>query len=369
MKESIAVILVESSFRQAHWWQVYEQNLAEEISRRSLDITFVYDSAIPDAPTDEPRLAILFGSTAGWLYETLALCRRSMLKPVIVSPEPKEPVPGASLVLPDRVGSTHKLVAYLASHGKKKLAMFNPRPTSANGQRREEAFLQACRDEACTGFVAGGPDPNAAAVSIASQAASIDAVVCADDLAAVFLLGELAEAGIQVPDQRFVAGFGDSVLARHARPPLTTVTLDMKELARQAIGCALYLHRNPHTISLTCLVANQLVVRESTAFLPEGTAQQPGLLALPSPDGYPAPEPASPVLKMISSLEACLSHANDMDLAIMDALRCGASCRKIAGQLYVSESTVYYRIDRLCQFAGVAGRERFLDQLRRYTRC
>jgi len=28
MKESIALILVESSFRQAHWWQVYEQSLA-----------------------------------------------------------------------------------------------------------------------------------------------------------------------------------------------------------------------------------------------------------------------------------------------------------------------------------------------------
>jgi hypothetical protein len=136
MKESIALILVESSFRQAHWWQVYEQSLAEEISRRSLDFSFVYDSAIPDAQSNEPRLAILFGTTAGWLYETLALCRRALLKPVIVSPEPNEPVAGASLVLPDRVGSTHKLVAYLASHGKRNLAMFNPRPTSANGTAR-----------------------------------------------------------------------------------------------------------------------------------------------------------------------------------------------------------------------------------------
>ncbi|NLB44430.1 MAG: substrate-binding domain-containing protein [Clostridiaceae bacterium] len=368
MKESIALILVESSFRQAHWWQVYEQSLAEEISRRSLDISFVYDSAIPDAQSDEPRLAILFGTTAGWLYETLALCRQALLKPVIVSPEPKEPVAGASLVLPDRVGSTHKLVAYLASHGKRNLAMFNPRPTSANGKRREEAFLQACQDEACAGFVVDGPEPRTSAGILARQASSLDGVVCVDDLAAVFLLGELAESGIQVPDQLFVAGFGDSVLARYARPPLTTVTLDMRELARQAIGCALYLHRNPRTISLNCLVANQLVVRESTAFLPEGT-DPAGQLALPSPDEYPAPRPDSPELKTISCLEACLSHANEMDLAIMDALRCGTSCRKIAGQLYVSESTVYYRIDRLCQFAGVGGRDLFLDQLKRYTRC
>ncbi|MDW7659138.1 MAG: substrate-binding domain-containing protein [Bacillota bacterium] len=369
MKDPIALILVEPGFRQAYWWQVYEESLNDELSRRSLFATFVYDAVLLDNSLPESLLAILFGTSAGWLHDTLLACRLRNLRPIIVSPEPKEPIDGVSLIAPDRTGSTRRLVAYLTEHGKNHLAMFNPRPESVNGKRREEAFIRSCAEASAVASVFSERDATACADRIIENVDKIDGIVCVDDLAGVFLLSVLADAGIQVPDRLYVAGFGDSVLSRHARPPLTTVTMDMKELARQAIGCALYLYRNPRTVSLNCQVANHLIVRESTALCPDTQIAMQNRIEIAN--AAPAVESAglNEALHLVNSLETCLAHANETDLAIIKALMCGLSCRKVARQLFMSESTVYYRIERLRQLSGTADRKSFLALLNKYTSC
>ena len=71
--------------------------------------------------------------------------------------------------------------------------------------------------------------------------------------------------------------------------------------------------------------------------------------------------------EQVNSLETCLAHANETDLAIINALMGGLSCRKAARQLFLSESTVYYRIDRLCQLSGAGDRNNFLALVKKYT--
>jgi DNA-binding NarL/FixJ family response regulator len=369
MKDPLALILVEPGFRQAYWWQVYEESLNDELSRRSLFASFVYDAVLPDSGLPESLLAILFGTSAGWLHETLLACRQRNLRPIIVSPEPKEPIDGVSLIAPDRTGSTRRLVTYLAAHGKKRLVLFNPRPESVNGKRREEAFVKSCAEASVVASVFSERDATACAARIIENVDQIDGIVCVDDLAGVFILSVLADAGIRVPDQLHVAGFGDSVLSRFARPPLTTVTMDMKELARQAIGCALYLFRNPRTVSLNCQVANHLIVRESTAFCPDTQTTLQNRIEIADAVSVSESAGNNEVLQLVNNLETCLSHANETDLAIIKALMCGLSCRKVARQLYLSESTVYYRIERLRQLSGADDRNSFLVLLKKYTSC
>ena len=63
----------------------------------------------------------------------------------------------------------------------------------------------------------------------------ITAVFCANDLLAVGALSALAKRGIRVPEDIGIVGFDDSELARHTSPPLTTMRIYSRDMARSAV--------------------------------------------------------------------------------------------------------------------------------------
>ena len=56
-------------------------------------------------------------------------------------------------------------------------------------------------------------------------------VAAADDLTALFVLGACASSGLSVPEDIGVIGFGDSTVARLARPGITSISRDVEDLA------------------------------------------------------------------------------------------------------------------------------------------
>ena len=62
----------------------------------------------------------------------------------------------------------------------------------------------------------------------------LSAVFCANDLLAIGALSALAERSLTVPDDVSVLGFDDSELARHASPPLSTMRIHSRDMARTA---------------------------------------------------------------------------------------------------------------------------------------
>jgi DNA-binding LacI/PurR family transcriptional regulator len=63
----------------------------------------------------------------------------------------------------------------------------------------------------------------------------ITALFCANDLLAVGALSALAKRGLSVPEDVSVVGFDDSELARHSSPPLTTMRIYSRDMARSAV--------------------------------------------------------------------------------------------------------------------------------------
>ena len=60
------------------------------------------------------------------------------------------------------------------------------------------------------------------------------AIVCASDQTAIGAMHALAQRGIRVPQDVAITGFDDVPVARHLRPPLTTVRQPMQELGAKA---------------------------------------------------------------------------------------------------------------------------------------
>jgi DNA-binding LacI/PurR family transcriptional regulator len=107
------------------------------------------------------------------------------------------------------------------------------------------------------------------------------AVMCSNDMTAIGALRVLARAGLKVPEDISVIGFDDIHLAEFVYPPLTTVRMSRKDLARGAFESLLSIADGqapapPRPWS----IPTRLIVRQSTSY--------------PPGSGLAAPAPADP---------------------------------------------------------------------------
>jgi LacI family gluconate utilization system Gnt-I transcriptional repressor len=115
-------------------------------------------------------------------------------------------------------------------------------PRSTRSERRATGFVERwLRD--------GGPEPTRLEVNVPSHfgqgrlsfralgdlAEMPDVVVCGSDWIAQGLIVEAQAAGMRVPDQLAVTGFGNLRLAGDMRPTITSVDVDGSHIAREVI--------------------------------------------------------------------------------------------------------------------------------------
>jgi LacI family transcriptional regulator len=118
-------------------------------------------------------------------------------------------------------------------------------------------------------------------------------VLCSNDMTAIGVMRQAYEQNIRVPEALSVVGFDDIRLAEFTTPPLTTVQMSQKELAKIAfrallneIECDPPSHER-HEYELT----TSLVLRRSTALAPTGRSA-----ASPKSAGRSRPRSASAAL-------------------------------------------------------------------------
>ena len=98
------------------------------------------------------------------------------------------------------------------------------------------------------------------------------AVLCSNDMTAIGVLHTLFRTTHNVPQEISVVGFDDIHLAQFMLPPLTTVQMSCKDLAKAAVEAlrAGIERDHPKAAEMEWQISTKLVVRQSTAF-PRGT--------------------------------------------------------------------------------------------------
>jgi LacI family transcriptional regulator len=180
------------------------------------------------------------------------------------------------LPIPVVMSNNEQGIAALVKHlvtrcERRKLVFVRGIPTQSDAAEREVAFRQELRRYNLqipeNHYIAGDFSPETAAHSLHDLIANnidFDAVVAADYLMAMAAIEELEKAGIKVPEQVSVVGFGDALEARTAG--ITTVSADVTELGRRAAAQLLSQINNMPIRGVTVLNV-QLIVRESCGCL------------------------------------------------------------------------------------------------------
>ncbi|MFC8501286.1 LacI family DNA-binding transcriptional regulator [Pedococcus sp. NPDC057267] len=99
------------------------------------------------------------------------------------------------------------------------------------------------------------------------RSGEVTAIFATNDLGALGVISALRDAGINVPRDCSVVGFDDSLAARHANPPLTTVRQDAAGMGARAAE-ALVAQLSGSAPDPKTALPIQLIVRASTATAP-----------------------------------------------------------------------------------------------------
>lgn len=170
-------------------------------------------------------------------------------------------------VVPDVQNGIAETIRHLRSLGHERLAYIPGPPESWMAQRRGEVLAQRCewaqieliRLDAVAPTVPGGRS-----AARAARDSGATAVVAYNDLIAIGLMQELAEAGIRVPADLSVIGFDDIFGADFTSPALTTIKSPLREAGDHAMTALLARVSGGSEPSGDFNLATALVARGST---------------------------------------------------------------------------------------------------------
>ncbi|WP_432562931.1 LacI family DNA-binding transcriptional regulator [Kineococcus sp. SYSU DK003] len=172
----------------------------------------------------------------------------------VVEIDPPRVSPGHGRVEFERATATRQTVAHLRERGVSRPVVLDLPGRSARGR----AFVDAFRD--------AGVDPVVAdsALSWAElRSAGPDALIAFNDLNGFRLLRELAEAGVAVPDEVKVVGVDGLAVGEFVTPRLSTLAIDLGEVARAALDLVVELS-DGSAGDLVRVVPHRFLARDST---------------------------------------------------------------------------------------------------------
>jgi LacI family transcriptional regulator len=180
----------------------------------------------------------------------------------------RSPIEGVDSVKAENTRSAVRLAEHVTDRGARRIAFVGDPEGSADVAERWAGVEQAVH--AARGvdlsLLRTGAFGEADGASVARQVRAAgdlpDAFVCANDELALGLMGQLRQAGVDVPGQVLVTGWDDVMAARYAG--LTTVRQPMRELGATAARLLDELITGSRTEPRHEVLPTELVVRAST---------------------------------------------------------------------------------------------------------
>ncbi len=166
----------------------------------------------------------------------------------------------------DDEDGAQRMVDYLLSTGRQRIATITGPQDTSGGQQRLAGYRAALGDHADPGLVETGDWGRAsgerAAAALLDRHPDLDAIFAANDRMAAGAITTLQARGRRVPEDVAVAGFDDSPAATQNTPALTTMRQPFDRISREMVR--LLLEEIDGGGFASVVVPTELIVRDST---------------------------------------------------------------------------------------------------------
>lgn len=343
-------VCVEPAYRETTWAKETLSGIYAKSARHRYPVNLVEREDFENVPDT----VIVVGTTPKWIEETLDVLSDGKHNAVTVSCQSRFPRRNASYVLIDHENATADALRYLRNCGRTRTALFGTAAWSYSDGVKTRYFSPS-------DIFPNEQDLEGTFDAFLAARSAYDSVLCANTFTAVYLIRRLTENGVAVPDDLYVMTFGDSAVAKYSRIPVTCLTLDHSLLGEQSVDVCRYLRQQKESVSLTVKVPCAILPAASTEGRNAALSEEHPTSSLQEP--YEAAAIAE-----LQSLEKLLWYREDLDGKILEGLLSGESHGALAERLYISESTLRYRLKRLLNLSGFADTEAMLLTVRRYLK-
>jgi len=363
-------LLCEPVEASAYWVTDMVNGIVRESLKKGLDlITYtdgqVQEKQFSETHSSERQIALVAGYSLGWIDETLRKLSGIQVEPLLVSVYQHTFRYEYSSVSFNTVKAMQTLIRTLADAGKKSIAFFALHKDTVGDLAKLRGYtsgMRACGLNADTSSIYVRRKAMDCGAQLLSDIRRYDAIVCTNDLLAIWLIRYLQKHGIRIPEDVAVTGFGNWSTVDHFRPRLTRMYTDLEELGCQAVRLHQYMQYNPRIGHCASMLECQLQAGETAPICSRRPADLPVKPYETSSLHYTADEDILSVLK----LEDLVRNTDETDRLILSLLLRNETLFSIAEAVSVSESTVKYRLKRLLKICGFRDRQELLQLISAY---
>ncbi len=320
----------------------------------------VEDYFSPDGTDDKNPLVLAVGYTENWMKSACRKIKESGARPIAVNAMPNDANSFADAFVGfDYNAAMVKIISYLRACGKRKIAFIGCRGGRMSYVFKSRAFSAAVRDGSVYGELITAGSVAELTDSFIKRAYGFDAVICSRDAEAVHLMSACKKRKIYIPDDMFCVSFGGGEMCEHTVPTLTAMHTDFEKLGASAVKLSRFLSQNPETDKISILLDCPMIIRQST-------------------DSKAHIYPAEPEEKLgynyrvdndyMSYLRAeqLVRTWDKIDVSIVRELSRGYTMAEIADRMFISQSSVKYRVKKMLTGADIENRQELIKIAQNY---
>ncbi len=308
--------------------------------------------------SEERLMAIVIGTSNSWVTDTLRSLMLKNVHAIVVSCQPEELFDNTSYVLIDHARAMNDMISLMRSVGRDRIALYGINSDSHSDRIKIRYLLDAGYPNSSIYCINGGSLVSCYN-NFQKNITEYNAVICANDIAAVALVNHMISDGYKIPEEYFIIGFGNSLTGQMCKIPLTTISLDHEELGVQSVLLYSYLSKNTDNVTITVKVPCSLTVRKSAEFNP--VSRKPDTIFAADSSFYKDDE-LNGIMRIEKTLQAC----DKTDLNIIHGILNYQAYCTIAENAFISENSVKYRIKRLLSISGFDRRDKFREMFLKY---
>ena len=356
----------------SYWVKSILAGLRQSAEKRDFILDFI-DSV------DDSRLSsyksgssiIVVGYVADWLKNTLDALIKKGFSPIIanawLSPSMLKICNGVYFQLGEAIEQS---MQYLTRAGRKRIALFGTNEHSLADRLKEETYKRTIENNKLNNetLIFRGRNPLCECVDefidnfVENE---IDAVICANDTVAIYLINRMVASGFNIPDDLYVIGMGNSCFAQKNSIPLSSIDFDYEELGRRVLELWACIGRDDVKVHAEITIPCRFISRTSTDdfVCSEHTIvdEQIDETCIDNNiDEYYEDEDVQKIIKFENFLNTC----DDMDYSVIKEMMHGRSDSKMADLLNMSDRAIRYRINKMVKKLGVQTREEIVNMVR-----
>jgi len=345
------------------WIRDILDSIHKEAAKKALSFILVtedeIDAVFAASHEDTRRLALVIGCSLPWITKAINLLYSINVDPILVSVYKCPYEKSISSVTFNAAEGMRNLVQYLMNIDKKRIALFGFHLDTIGDLCKKQAFIQAMRENGQSikkeniyprGKIA------TCGKKLMERIVQYDAVICTNDLLAVYLICSLRSNGISIPNDLYITGFGNWKLAESFYPSITRMYTDLHELGRQAVKLHQYLYFNPTAQWVSTMLECQLQIRETTANKQTNSIKY----LLPHSESLAPYFNKDPDIMDTLKAELFIRSTDLIDRAILKKIVTGYTYENISLALNISESNIKYRLQKMYNLINASNREELL---------